>query len=240
MGLIQKGPVPEKSNGICLDAKQIFATFTILDFTYNYTLINIPTSERLKAFTATNHQELEKILIGQMRNISSDKAYAALLQLFNNYFGSLEAQVSQYINESNLADYLQRRKSKSLESDIIALGGTPAKTIHADDLPEIKNSLQAFGALYVMEGSTLGGPHIARMIQKKLHTTALTGFSFFESYGADMMPMWDTFKEVLDKQANDEVEQQIILDAADQTFLKFKCWIIKQSSLKEDLCSQPI
>jgi len=211
-----------------------------LDFTYTHTLINIPTSERLKAFTAANHQELEKILVGHMRTISSSKGYAALLELFYNYFGGLEAKISQNINASNLADYLQRRKSKSLETDIIALGGMPDKTILADDLPEINNPLQAFGALYVMEGSTLGGPHIIRMIQKKLDTTEAKGFSFFESYGADMMLMWDKFKEVLDQQANNEMEQQVILDAANETFLKFKCWIDKQSSLKEDLCSQQI
>ena len=203
-------------------------------------MINIPTSERLKAFTASNHQDLEKILVGQMRNISNSEAYSELLQLFYNYFGAIEEQVNTYIGESNLSDHLQRRKTKSLESDIVALGGTASRTIQASDVPEIKNTLQAFGALYVMEGSTLGGSHIVRMIQKKLQTADMKGFSFFESYGADMMQMWEKFKEVLDKQARNEAEQQVILDAADETFLRFKSWIIKQSSPKEHVCSQQI
>jgi heme oxygenase len=203
-------------------------------------LINIPTSERLKAFTSSSHQELEKLLVGQMRNISNQEAYSSLLQLFYNYFGAIEAQVDQLIGPAVLADYTQRRKTKSLENDIIALGGTATRSIKAEDVPQIKNILQAFGALYVMEGSTLGGPHIVRMIQKKLQTDDLKGFSFFESYGADMMHMWQQFKEILDKQATNEAEQQVILDAADETFLKFKIWILKQSTLTENLCSQQI
>ena len=200
-------------------------------------MINIPTSERLKAFTSSNHQELEKLLVGHIRSINTREAYSDLLQLFPNYFGAIEAQVDPLIGPAVLADYTQRRKTKSLENDIIALGGTANRNIQAEDVPEITNILQAFGALYVMEGSTLGGPHIVRMIQKKLDTADLKGFSFFQSYGDDMMLMWEKFKQVLDLQAKNEAEQQVILDAANETFLKFKLWIIKQSTLKEDVCS---
>lgn len=200
-------------------------------------MINIPTSERLKAFTSSNHQELEKLLVGHIRSINTREAYSDLLQLFSNYFGAIEAQVDPLIGQAVLADYTQRRKTKSLENDIIALGGTANRNIQAEDVPEITNILQAFGALYVMEGSTLGGPHIVRMIQKKLDTAELKGFSFFQSYGDDMMLMWEKFKQVLDLQAKNEAEQQVILDAANETFLKFKIWINKQSTLKEDVCS---
>ena len=200
-------------------------------------MINIPTSERLKAFTSSNHQELEKLLVGHIRSINTREAYSDLLQLFSNYFGAIEAQVDPLIGPAVLADYTQRRKTKSLENDIIALGGTANRNIQPEDVPEITNILQAFGALYVMEGSTLGGPHIVRMIQKKLDTADLKGLSFFQSYGDDMMLMWEKFKQVLDLQAKNEAEQQVILDAANETFLKFKLWINKQSTLKEDVCS---
>lgn len=176
-------------------------------------------------------------MVGHIRSINTREAYSDLLQLFSNYFGAIEAQVDPLIGPAVLADYTQRRKTKSLENDIIALGGTANRNIQAEDVPEITNILQAFGALYVMEGSTLGGPHIVRMIQKKLDTAVLKGFSFFQSYGDDMMLMWEKFKQVLDLQAKNEAEQQVILDAANETFLKFKLWINKQSTLKEDVCS---
>ena len=176
-------------------------------------------------------------MVGHIRSINTREAYSDLLQLFSNYFGAIEAQVDPLIGPAVLADYTQRRKTKSLENDILALGGTANRNIQAEDVPEITNILQAFGALYVMEGSTLGGPHIVRMIQKKLDTADLKGFSFFQSYGDDMMLMWEKFKQVLDLQAKNEAEQQVILDAANETFLKFKIWINKQSTLKEDVCS---
>lgn len=190
------------------------------------------TSELLKTHTRSNHQELEKILVGKMRNIHNKQQYIELLQLFYDYFGAIEKQINPFIGVVQLEDYSQRRKTTALKNDIIKLGGNVRNDIEADDLPEYDNSLQAFGALYVIEGSTLGGPHICKMIKKQLDQQDDVGFSFFNGYGDQTEAMWNKFKVVLDDQAEDEMEQSFILASADQTFLKFRTWIQKQAILK--------
>jgi len=61
-------------------------------------------------------------------------------------------------------------------------------------LPEIKNTAQAFGALYVIEGSTLGGQIIKKMVQKQLCMEGNNGLSFFDGYREATSDMWQVFK----------------------------------------------
>jgi heme oxygenase len=205
--------------------------YLYIPYTQTNILTTLVTSEQLKSYTRTNHQELEKLLVSKMRGIRTQEHYVDLLQLFYNYFGAVEEQINQYIGTEHLKDHLQRRKTSSLLNDITALGATANKTISQEDLPVFENHLQAFGALYVLEGSTLGGPYISKMIQKQLDKQDTEGLSFFNSYGEETETMWNMFKAVLDRQAGNEAEQNVILQSADETFLKFKSWINKQSSL---------
>jgi heme oxygenase len=170
-----------------------------------------------------------------MRNIKTKTQYIELLQLFYNYFQGIEAQINLYIGAEQLEDHLQRRKTSMLINDITALGGTVKRTIEDNDLPRYESHLQAFGALYVLEGSTLGGSHISKMICKQLQKHDDVGLSFFNSYGDQTELMWHKFKAVLDTQAQNETEQNVILQSADETFLKFKSWIEKQTVLNNSL-----
>jgi heme oxygenase len=153
--------------------------------------------------------------------------YVAILNSFYGYFGGLEKLIERYINESNLADYGDRRKSAALADDIKALGGDVATMANGTELPELNNYLQAFGALYVIEGSTLGGQIISRMIQQHIRIENGFGLSFFNSYGDNTHQMWAKFKDILNKVAVSEADEQIVLAAANQTFLKFKDWLEK-------------
>lgn len=207
----------------------IFSVFSTLPEITNLT--TSPTSEKLKAYTRSNHQELEKLLVEKIRNIRTEAEYVELLQLFYNYFGALEAQIEQYIGTAELTDHFERRKASSLRNDISALGAAVNPTIQKEDVPRLNNIQQAFGALYVIEGSTLGGPHISKMIRKQLDNNNDAGLSFFNSYGEHTQEMWLKFKDVLDRQAQNDDEQHIILESADRTFLKFKSWIEKQTIL---------
>jgi heme oxygenase len=191
----------------------------------------LTTSEKLKSYTWSNHQESEKLLIARMRKIRNKAQYIELLQLFYNYFGAIEAQISGHLGSSQLEDYQQRRKTDSLLNDILALGGTINKIIAAEDLPKFNNYFQAFGALYVLEGSTLGGPHISRMIQNQMDFRDNVGFTFFNGYGEQTESMWHKFKAVLDGLAENEKEENLILEAANNTFLKFRSWLEKQALL---------
>lgn len=182
-------------------------------------------TEKIKEATLQYHQQTEKILIGKMKSMRSKQDYIDLLAAFYGYFGGLEQQIERYINASNLADYNDRRKTAAIADDIKALAGDIPQKAAGTQLPEIDNYLQAFGALYVIEGSTLGGKIISKMIKQHLHMDNGEGLSFFNSYGEQTEQMWNSFKAILNDVAMTPEDGVIITDAANQTFLKFKNWL---------------
>lgn len=186
-----------------------------------------PFSEQLKRYTHVNHQLVEKILVARMRSITTPDAYVKLLQLFYGYFGALEDKINKHIGLVQLADYSKRRKSNSIFNDIKDLGGTIPQKAEDPDLPEIENHLQAFGALYVIEGSTLGGSIISKIIAKQLNLLNDKGLSFFRGYSNETEKMWEDFKEILNGLPQTQADVALILNAADDTFVKFKLWIEK-------------
>jgi heme oxygenase len=184
-------------------------------------------TNKIKEATLTNHQQVEKLLVSKMKSMRSKQDYIDLLHIFYGYFGGLEQAIGSYINEANLADYTKRRKSEAIADDLKALGSQTQVMADTDYLPKIINELQAFGALYVMEGSTLGGKIISQMIQKHLNISAGPGLSFFNGYGDETMQMWEAFKLTLNNTAKNEADETAIIAAANDTFSKFKLWIEK-------------
>jgi heme oxygenase len=178
-------------------------------------------SEKLKIATLAAHQQLEKQLVLQLRSMHSKEDYILILQWFYSYFAGLEKKIIHYISSEQLPDMPQRRKSGNLLLDLTVLDGKIPTIATNNYLPEITNQHQAFGALYVMEGSTLGGQVICKMIEKKLGTN--TGQFFFQGYGDHTQTMWTLFKQVLDGQPG----QDLIIKSADETFVKFSSWITR-------------
>lgn len=180
-------------------------------------------SDKLKEETKNNHHQLEKVLVGKLKAIRSADEYAALIKLFYGYFGGLETKIESVIDTTHLPDSADRRKTHALANDLTFLGaGVPARA-EGDALPVINNHLQAIGALYVIEGSTLGGKIISKMMQQQLGMDG-QGLSFFLGYGDRSTQMWDTFKEMLDGQAQNPEQEAVVIAAANETFLKFGEW----------------
>lgn len=184
-------------------------------------------TDKIKEATLEYHQQTEKILVGKMKSMRSKDDYINLLKIFYSYFGGLEQKTSRYINQENLKDYAQRRKTEAIADDLKMLGSTAPKFAGNGFLPKIDNYLQAFGALYVIEGSTLGGKIISKMIQQHLHIDNGAGLSFFNSYGEHTQQMWDEFKAVLNAAVDTDKAEAIVLNAANQTFACFKRWMEK-------------
>ncbi|GAA4092184.1 biliverdin-producing heme oxygenase [Mucilaginibacter panaciglaebae] len=189
--------------------------------------INPMLADKIKEATLQYHQQTEKVLVGKLKSMRSKRDYIDLLTLFYGYFGGLEKHIERYINASNLADYENRRKTSAIADDILTLGGAIPALTAEDQLPEIDNYLKAFGALYVIEGSTLGGQIISKMVQQHLHIADGKGLSFFNSYGGQTEQMWSSFKETLNGIAMTPQDEEMIIEAANQTFINFKGWLDK-------------
>jgi heme oxygenase len=187
-----------------------------------------PLSDHLKVYTQSAHQQLEKKLVMKMKQVNTPAGYIKLLGLFYTYYHALEKNLQPYLN---IPDASERRKADAILADIKALGGELPGISHNVPQPMVNNYAQALGAAYVLEGSTLGGIIIAKMISKQLGIPAATGFSFFSGYGDATVEMWNKFRNFLN--ALPTAQHFAAAEAAKNTFLTFNEWATTYESVFE-------
>src|SRR5690348_11893528 len=119
-------------------------------------------SARLKEETKEAHQSLEAVVVRRIKSIRSHEQYAELLQKFYGYHFPLELTFDQYFTDEIIPHYSDRRKSDLILKDLDNLGMKRSITL-ATELPQLTTMTQAFGAYYVLEGSTQGGEIVANM-----------------------------------------------------------------------------
>ncbi|WP_233789218.1 biliverdin-producing heme oxygenase [Sphingobacterium sp. HMA12] len=172
--------------------------------------------EELRNQTASPHQQLEKLVVARLKPIRSNAEYADLLKIFYSYFKNLEEAIAPYITKNILADYPERRHAVSLAEDIVELGGD-LNDLTEVPVPFIDSTAKALGALYVMEGSVMGGMVIVRMLAKYGITE---GVSFFSGYGSETGQKWNAFIDALGANISEEHAADAIYAARD-TFARF-------------------
>ena len=177
-------------------------------------------SQKLKRETTESHQKLEKKIILQIKNIKRDEEYGRLIAAFYGFISPLEQQIMGKLTESTMPDIGQRAKANLLEDDLNEIGAE-IMTKQRVDLPEIRNQYDAIGALYVLEGSTLGGQIIKKMVQKALNKSTDTGFAYFSSYGSETRTYWANFIRTIDSMELQNDEEEAIIARANDTFQKF-------------------
>jgi heme oxygenase (biliverdin-IX-beta and delta-forming) len=183
--------------------------------------------EEIKKRTKQAHIETEHLLVPKLKSIRSKEDYAALLAMFYGFFGPLQERIERYINKQVLPDIEQRRKAVVIEQDIFNLQVNKKLDI-CDDLPTIHRLLQAFGALYVIEGSTLGGEIISKMLRKnEAVNIPEDSLQFFKGYGDQNGAMWQRFKQHMFLHLHNDEDVTTTTDAANETFVKLKNWMLK-------------
>lgn len=178
-------------------------------------------SDRLKEETKEAHLTVEKRLVVRIKAINSESDYSKLLRYFYIFFGGLEILVNNISNIPFLPDYHLRRKSVALANDLRALQSPLPEVAEQSALPYIKNDLEAAGVIYVMEGSTLGGIHIAEMLRKRSVLNDVNAFAFFDGYGSRTVAMWQSFQKAINCMARSREEELAVINSANNTFMKF-------------------
>ena len=118
-----------------------------------------------------------------------------------------------------------RTRSRHLQEDLVAFG----LGAHIADLPLCPtpprgpSEPQWLGALYVTEGSTLGGTEIGRTLER-------AGFPdnrrhFFTAYGERRSEMWRGFLARLETHADDPAAADAAEAAALDAFARFEAWM---------------
>jgi heme oxygenase (biliverdin-IX-beta and delta-forming) len=186
--------------------------------------------ERLRSETKSIHQALEKAMIPGIRNAKTPEAYGAILKTFYGYFKAIENLLDKQLTDKIVPAYDQRRKAHIIIEDLKAINQNGALPPLATELPEISNAYQALGAMYVLEGSTLGGQVITKMLMQNLNLTDSAWIRFFSGYGDDTQKMWGSFIGVLNQYSQDETRHDEMIEAAINTFAQFKTWIEKNQA----------
>lgn len=91
------------------------------------------------------------------------------------------------------------------------------------DLPSVTTRPSVLGALYVIEGSTLGGQMISRHLETTLGLRNGAGYGYFRSYGPDTPEKWREFRGILLAHSGPGVDD-LIVSSAQNTFACLHRW----------------
>ncbi|HEY6900276.1 MAG TPA: biliverdin-producing heme oxygenase [Puia sp.] len=183
-------------------------------------------TEELKENTLEIHGAAEKKMIAALKRIETSADYIELLNWLYGFYAPLEELIRKQLTEDNFPGITKRLRTEYILWDLQESGSPLPEPTRCEQLPIIDSFYSALGALYVLEGSTLGGRIIAGMIARQMGTTK--SLSYFNGYGAETGNMWSAFKEYLNQPCTPSQRQEII-SAAEDTFLTFKNWIDKHA-----------
>lgn len=178
----------------------------------------------LKEITQPYHDETEKLnFTDKMKEGSlSENEYKTLI-LRNYYINKfVENKAVDLLSPSleSRLDYSKRKKTSILKKEMEALKLTNYSFPEDLNKPSY-NQESILGAIYVLEGSTLGGQYIKKSLsetpqfQKYLKNMEVP---FYGCYGKDTGRLWKSFKIILENYAEDHACYKEIRQGAKDTF----------------------
>ncbi|MFO0891272.1 MAG: biliverdin-producing heme oxygenase [Isosphaeraceae bacterium] len=182
-----------------------------------------PLLARLRAETRDEHAALERS-VGLEAEPLDVSTYLGWLVRFYGFYEPLERLIAaQLTPEAHGVDPAARRRAPLLAIDLISLGLDPSRVPLCGHLPVVGDPADAFGCMYVLEGSTLGGQFISRRIMRDLGMTPERGGRFFHGHGARTGEMWQAFRDAISAFGADHEQGQIVA-AAVATFRSLRDW----------------
>lgn len=176
----------------------------------------------LRRETASDHEAVE----GSIPLMTDDldiRRYVAVLEQLYGIVVAWEELVAE-VSPDWLHDIrIPRRRQEMLRGDL-AYFGVEIDHPPAPTLPLIRSQSELLGAMYVMEGSTLGGQLIARHVERVLHLEPGAGDAYFRSHGDKTGTMWKEFCTVLRERIPD-AEADDAVRSAKEMFRAFGIWM---------------
>ena len=183
--------------------------------------------ERLRDETRARHTALESAL-GLPRPGYTRADHRALMARYFGFFQPWDLALAARLDGAGLASELSgRAHAPRLAADLEALGldaSARAALPRATDLPPLDGAGGLFGAMYVVEGSTLGGRFLARWLREVLGTEADVCSRFYSAYGDRTGAMWRQFRAVLTERVPED-QHDAAVAAADGTFARMHRWL---------------
>lgn len=158
-------------------------------------------------------------------------AYAALLNRKLGFHAALEARLAEAPSLAPFGIELAARcRTHLLRADLAWLG-VPAEAEPAPLAP-FATAAEALGGLYVAEGSTLGGRHLARALDALL-PPGLDGRRFLLGHGERHGEMWRACCAAIEACGTTPAGRADMIRGAEATFAAFEAWFA------EDVAAAP-
>ena len=178
----------------------------------------------LRTQTAGAHEALESLMFVNdiMNNSLSVENYKKLLTINYIIHQKLENKLANMLDAdlANKLDMNSRLKLSALEKDL------QYWNIDSLTLPELnfdlfvpdQNNAEVLGALYVLEGATLGGNVIKKHILANSNFTDHEGgLNYYGVYGEELGSKWKTFVSILNESVA-EADYERCVNSANETF----------------------
>jgi heme oxygenase len=178
-----------------------------------------PRRDRLRTGTADAHRRLEHLLESAGCFASLD-GYRRYLWRIAPLQAALEGALETAGAGALLPDWPRRRKASLILADLRALGGLPAPPLRPFPGLAGWRAGDALGALYVLEGATLGGAVLARRLGD-LGLCRERGGRFLDPYGEERGRMWRLFLEALENTPLAPEQEGALLPRARAVFALF-------------------
>lgn len=158
-----------------------------------------------------------------MEHSLSLQGYRTLLQANFVFHCTIENQLVSVLLPGQQADLqlARRRKIHHILSDLQALGDSPVHMLPPVSY-QIQSFFQALGALYVTEGTAIGGAIIRKNLLKNPNIAPVAQIHFYGCYGDQLSPLWKSFAEYLNGFAGNPVAVKEMIFQARESFLLYE------------------
>lgn len=179
----------------------------------------LSTRQRLRAETQDAHQALEQRL--PLTRRADLETYRDHLRFLLSFHAPLEQELRSVGGlEDRVPDLERRWKTPRLKRDLAASGEVRRAPLRL--LPGTTTIAEAMGALYVLEGATLGARQVLQDLRQQGVLPGPVGSEYLTCYGADHGAMWRSFCLALDE--IEGADADIAIDAARSTFEALTEW----------------
>ncbi len=183
---------------------------------------------KLRQETSEAHLSIEQS--PPMRAIFADTytlaEYHRLLQHLFVFYSPFERAVFDTLSPPLAAELGSRKKTGWLRQDLEAAGEGSQPQMVAP-VPRFESDEERMGALYVLEGATLGGKLIRKRLLGHFGGDVSETLHFYSGYGAQAGAQWTSFRAILARLFDhaDASTQSRVVRGANVTFAALEKWL---------------
>jgi heme oxygenase len=183
------------------------------------------TIDRLREATSVAHSRLDETL-ELIDRLSAPGQRGQLLAGYHLFHRETEAKIAPFLGEIADLDFSSRRRSPLIAEDLGVL--SHRAFLDSANRLDIPTRAAAFGAFYVLEGSSLGGRVILKEL--KLRRASLAGLRFLDPYGSDAGRRWRSFLAILEREVESSEQKSDAIQGALSAFAFAELCLCKEST----------